>query len=75
MSKSPPVELEMYVIYHNPSDYPGKYVVRIWRGLQADREPLTVTTTLSGSRAALPPGLYNLERFEQDDPAIVEVWV
>jgi hypothetical protein len=52
--------MDLYVVYHNPLDFPGKYVIR--------RQTNQV-------RAALPAGLVRLERAPEDDPCIVEVWI
>ncbi len=70
--------LLMYVVYWNPSDYPRKYVVRRWYvqgDVMMDLTPLKVSRTLDGARAVLPPGLTNLGRYSDDDPAIWEVWL
>lgn len=67
-------ELDLYVIYDHPRDYPGEFVVRGWE-LEKPRELLGSANTLEGARKLLPPGLVNLGRYEQDDPFIVEVWV
>ena len=70
--------MELYVVYFNPSDYPGMYVVRrqvAGRGtVTPDRRPLGVSTTLDQVRCSLPPGLTLIPRHPDDDPCIVEVW-
>lgn len=66
--------LEIYVIYQNPNDYPGKFVVRRWRGLTPDPHA-EVRTTLTAARAAVPPGLVLLSRCPDDDPCIAETWL
>lgn len=38
-------------------------------------QPLAVAATLEEAREAVPPGLYNLGRYGNDDAAIAEVWV
>ena len=59
--------LAVYVIYANPSDYPGKYVVRrqvvTSTAIVNDAEPLGVVDTLDQARALLPVML------------IVETWL
>jgi hypothetical protein len=71
--------LPLWVIYWNPSDFPGKHVVR--RHLAGpdhnvpDRTPTAVVDTLEEARAAIPTNTINLRRFPNDDPCIVEVWV
>jgi hypothetical protein len=68
-----------YVVYRNPSDYPGLYVVRRhWvhsGGPIAEAAPLIVTQSLDSARAVIPADLYNIGRYPEDDPAILEVWV
>jgi len=68
-----------YVIYENPTDYPGKYVVRRWligRGtVTPDAEPLAVLDALSDARMFVPDGLYMMPRELEDDPAVLEVWI
>lgn len=66
------------MIYFNPKDNPGKYVVRCWKitreGPAATTE-LSVHERLEGAREAVPAGLVCLTRSPTDDPVIVEVWV
>ena len=75
------VVMRQYVIYRFPRDYPGKYVVRAWsivRGKQEpvpDEKPVAVVDTLEEARRAVPAGLFNLGRYDQDEHQIVEVWV
>jgi hypothetical protein len=68
------------VVYFNPSDYPGRYVVRVQRpgpggAIQEEAEPRAVVDTLEEARKMLPWYLTNLGRYPDDDPVIVEVWV
>lgn len=76
--------LYTWTVYEDPSDYPGKYVVRrftIHRPDEADRvivedpEPMIVTDLLDKAREVIPAGAYCLGRHPDDDPAIYEVWV
>lgn len=70
--------MNMYVVYQNPSDYPGRFVVRKWTvtaaGPVAGNEPIFVGETLQGARDAIPRGLIATRRCEEDDPVILEVW-
>ena len=69
---------QMFVIYENPSDYPGKFVVRRWEVDSGDLYVATecvVVETLKQAREAIPPGLYRLNRNCFDDPVIVETWI
>ena len=70
--------LDLYVVYRNPSDFPGQYVVRRQVAgpgvIFKDARPLAVGN-LAAVRAALPTGLVRLERDPNDDPCIFEVWL
>jgi hypothetical protein len=70
--------MEFFVVYQNPTDYPGKFVVRrqVVKGkwVRADAKPLCVVSTLQEARSAIPAGLYRQERHSDDTLAIVEVW-
>lgn len=72
-------DLPMWTVYENPSDYPGKFVVRQFaiRGgvaLVASR-PTVVCETLEEARGHVPPGKCMIPRSVGDDPVIVEVWL
>ncbi|MHB9044371.1 MAG: hypothetical protein ACYC35_00375 [Pirellulales bacterium] len=71
--------MDLYVVYHNPLDFPGKYVIRrqtAGRGvITIAAEPLAIGLGINQVRAALPAGLVRLERAPEDDPCIVEVWI
>lgn len=72
---SPGFDLPLYVIYSDPLDAPGKFVLRRHVGERPDPAPAAVVDSLEACRAALPPGLFNLGRYDEDDPKIVEVWI
>lgn len=70
--------MDLYVVYHNPRDFPGQHVIRkqtAGRGTVAIAAKPLVMRTLEEVRAALPAGLVRLERDPGDDPCVVEVWV
>ncbi len=74
--------LFMWTIFWNPSDYPGKFVVRGFASNAAPPhdpivapEPTAVVDTLEEARAAVPAGLVRTERHPEDDPVIVETWL
>lgn len=68
----------MYVIYENPQDHPGVFVVR---GFTAGADGITpdgflaIGPTLGAVRAMLPKGLTFIPRHPGDDPVVVEIWV
>lgn len=71
--------LRIFTIYENPSDYPGRFVVRETEcragELRVAALPLAVTKTLDEARARVPAGLWRFIRSAQDDPCIREVWL
>ena len=71
--------LEIFTVYRNPSDYPGRFVVRRFRiagGIaRADVEPWSVDDTIFEARKAIPEGLTWMSRSDRDDPVIAEVWL
>lgn len=69
-----------YVVYQNPIDYPGKFVVRrffIGNSMVApELQPFAVTNTLDAARKSIPETHgYMLERLNQDEPQIKEIWM
>lgn len=74
----PHVEMSQWVIYAHPRDYPAHYVMRRWdvRGsVLIATDEMALAGSLEDIRKAVPPGLYRLPRFPEDDACIVEVWV
>lgn len=69
--------LSIWTIYHNPTDFPGKYVARRW--IVSEQPAATgevfLADTLGEVRDMLPPGLVPMQRWEGDDPCIVETWL
>lgn len=76
---NPSTTLQGWAIYKEPSDFPGKWVVRGWRVGQgcthAQDIHARVFETLDGARACLPPGLHRMPRQEADDPVVFESWI
>lgn len=77
--KSKDVLLITYAIYKNPSDYPGRFVLRKWIVLKGETNPAAgafpvCVGTLEECRAALPAGLHRIVP-KGGDPVIVEEWV
>ena len=71
--------LEMWAIYENPSDHPGKYVARKWSVRDGRKEPAPelaciVGATLEDVRSRLPAGMHRMDRMPGDDKVIVETW-
>lgn len=67
-----------WVIYFNPSDYPGSYVVRAWKIDKNQANPMVacvVYKTLEEARKLASPGRVMIQRSPEDDPVIVETWI
>jgi hypothetical protein len=67
-----------WVIYERPRDYPNQFVMRVWKigaGTFSPTDDVTLADTLDEIRKNVPPGLYCLGRYADDDPCIVEVWL
>lgn len=67
-----------YAIYDHPSDYPDSFVVRKWiieDGKILPGELVGKADTLSEARNLVPDGLFRINRFEQDDSVLTEVWL
>jgi hypothetical protein len=68
-------DLILWTLYYNPKDFPAKYVARRFIGLDPQSDVI-LGDTLQQVREALPSSVFLcLPRVEQDDPAIVEVWL
>jgi hypothetical protein len=78
MSGDGPV-LTIFVIYKEPSDYPGKWVIREQRikagSVEIMAQPYGVFDDLLEARDAIPIGLYQMPRQEGDHPDIFECWI
>jgi hypothetical protein len=71
----PSGQLEVWTVYANPRDCPGKIVIRKSLSSGPTNEAY-VFDDLDAARAVLlRSGLTCLPRFPEDDPVIVEVWL
>ena len=66
--------MDVFAVYQNPSDYPGKFVVRKFVGENPDEKPLCVEDTLEEARKKIPAGLHRADRIPNDDVVIIETW-
>jgi hypothetical protein len=71
--------LPMWVIYYDPKDYPGKWVVRRFDISSAEgivpQTEASVCDSLTEARAAVPLGASWLDRSPGDEPQIKEMWL
>jgi len=72
-------DLEMFVVYERPLDFPDSFVVRRWTvvsgAVTADPLPIAIGLSLDEVRSALPAHLECVGRAQHDDPVIREVWL
>ena len=71
--------MRMLTIYDHPSDYPNHYAIRECHCVNGDVKFLPdvfLFASLDQARVfAEAQGLVRMDRFPQDDPGIVEVWL
>jgi hypothetical protein len=71
--------LAVYTVYFNPTDFPGRYVVRRFlvhpNDPRPDPSPMHVGDTLDSARDAIPPGLIRFSAGDEDDMSIIESWM
>lgn len=66
--------MPIITVYFNPSDFPDKYVGRLWNMNQSTPYAI-VKDSLEEVREQIPENMIRLERSTQDDPVIVETWI
>jgi len=64
----------VFTVYYNPTDFPGKYVVRLFDGPQPTRL-MAIADTLEAIRKTIPPLFHCIPRDTKDDKIIVETWL
>ena len=70
--KFPPI----WTIYENPSDFPGKWVVRMWWGETPEPEAAACDSLeLARDLIQRAGGCFPLNRASSDDPTIHESWI
>lgn len=68
------VKAPIICIYNSPTDYPDKFVARLW-DLDKPTRHIAVAETLDTIREAIPEGMIRFHRDQNDDPCIVESWI
>lgn len=67
-----------YTVYQDPTDYPGKFVVRKHAAAGGDvfaQELVAVGDSLEEVRAKIPTNQVRMPRNTDDDAKIIEVWI
>jgi hypothetical protein len=71
--------LRLWTIYRHPSDYPDKYVARLFEVKGTGPRPtesIVIAPDLETLRAQMMEmKLTKMDRMKDDDPVIVEVWI
>ncbi|EAR66213.1 hypothetical protein B14911_10777 [Bacillus sp. NRRL B-14911] len=62
------------VIYKNPSDYPGKYVARLF-DLTQPTKYFIARDSHQEIKLVIPSYMNKLERNQFNDPVIIETWI
>lgn len=63
------------VVYYNPKDFPGKWVIRRWyNGNIAETVPMAVSDTLEDAIKVIPKGWVDVGPTVLDDPVIHQIW-
>ena len=67
--------LPMIVVYYRPSDLPGSiYIARLFVNMKATGY-ITAGDTLEQIRGTIPEHMVCVQREENDEPVIQEVWL
>ena len=66
--------MPIITIFNSPTDYPGKYVARVF-DVDKPTTLAAVADTYEELQQAIPAGMVRLERNEKDDPVILETWI
>lgn len=74
--------MKHFVVYQNPSDFPGQYVLRVWHIMPGvsplplpEVVPRAVSKNLNEIYQHIPEGFTNIGRMPDDESAILEVWI
>lgn len=70
--------LPMIVVYRHPIDFPDKFVARLHESMPPRAGPTNIVVigdTLDEIRAKIPQGMVCMQRHQNDDVNIVEVWI
>jgi endonuclease V-like protein UPF0215 family len=66
--------IPLICVYRSPSDYPGKYIARLW-DVDRPTNVIAIAESLEEIREAKPAEMAILQRYPSDDPVIVETWI
>lgn len=67
-------KVPVVVVCKNTSDYPGKYVARLWNINNKPTKYIMIKDDIENIRNNIPPWMTRMERSHGDDFVIVESW-
>ena len=71
-------DFNLITIYCNPTDYPNKYVARLFK-VEPNKliltNYITIADTLQSIRKTLPTIMYKVDKLVDDDDCIVETYM
>lgn len=67
-------DIPIWVIYYDPLDFPGQYVLRRFN-MDTPTEEFYTSKTLEGVRKHIPEGMVMLMPFSEDPKVIKEIWI
>lgn len=63
-----------FVIYIKPNDYPDHFVARLFN-MEKATNVFYIAETYEELLNFIPYGFTRIQRFEEDDPVIKEIWI
>ena len=67
--------LRIWTIYKNPSDYPDKWVARLFENDQPTETVIAIDNYDDLALQMMTQQLHRMPRSENDEPQIVEMWL
>jgi hypothetical protein len=68
------IKSAMIVIYDHPKDYPNSYVARIW-DMDKPTNVVVANENIYVLRKLIPKNMGCINKFETDDPCMLEIWL
>ena len=66
--------IPLICVYDHPTDYPDKFIARLW-DCNIPTRIMVTADTLEELREKIPNTMVRMDRHPQDDPCVVEVWI
>lgn len=69
------VKVPIIAVYKNPTDYPDKYVARLWDIGKKATYYIVVRDSLDEIRSEIPLNFQRIPPHINDDPVLIETWL